>query len=183
MTDYFVEPHPLLSSALLPQAVPFVCIMNFFHLQPSSVDQFNLDLEEGLARYSVPDTYKNCKNYFLAWVGTSADIWWRRWVRCPIEKTWKTWKQHCKDQTVKPSSDIVFWTIFALKMFVHLVISCFARFLNKAFKKAGMFPSVFQFEIVVKWITREHFYKGTAVRGRACMCCELWGHMHVFFFE
>ena len=65
MTDYFVEPHPVLSSALLPRAVPFVCIMNFFHLQPSSVDQFNLDLEEGLARYSVPDTYKNFKNYFL----------------------------------------------------------------------------------------------------------------------
>ena len=98
-------------------------------------------------------------------------------------KKWKTWKQHCKDQTVKPSSDIVFWTIFAVKMFVHLVISCFARFLNKAFKKAGMFPSVFQFGSVVKWITREHFYKGTAVRGWACMCCELWGHMHVFFFE
>lgn len=101
----------------------------------------------------------------------------------PLKKTWKTWKTHCKDQTVKPSSDIVFWTIFAVKMFVfHLVISCFARFLNKAFKKAGMFPSVFQFGIVVKWITKEHFYKGTSVRGRACMCCELWGHMHVFFF-
>ena len=89
MTDYFVEPHPLLSSALLSRAVAFVCIMNFFHLQPSSVDQFNLDLEEGLARYSVPDTYTNCKNYFLEWVGASADIWWRRWVRCPIEKNEK----------------------------------------------------------------------------------------------
>ena len=107
MTGYFVEPHPVLSAALLSRAVPFVCIMNFFHLQPSSVDQFNLDLEEGLARYSVPDTDKKIKTIFLSeWDhqrifdgGAECGV---------LLKNMKTTLQRSDGETVKPSSDRVF---------------------------------------------------------------------------